>query len=251
MSFNHPRKQPRLFILFYILTQPSSAQIDVSKFELGIHAGSYIYQGDLTPSKFGSYKSPGLGIGFFVSRHISPSFSLRANLDFGNVKEDESKYSNPSWRQERSLKFKTSTSEISAVVVWDVMSRNYENVRRRLSPYLFAGVGYSFLKINRDYSNLNYETFGSAEVLAALNEDINTNPKGAIVFPVGAGVRYALSPSLSLKLETLYRVTNTDYLDGFSKVGNPDQKDSYFSNTIGVILSLGKRSALNCPRVRR
>ena len=110
MKFTYRRKLSYLLILFYGVTQSSSAQTDVSKFEWGVHAGTYTYQGDLSPSKFGSYKSPGLGIGFFGSKILSSSFSVRVNLDFGKVREDEMKYADPLWRQDRNLKFNTKAS---------------------------------------------------------------------------------------------------------------------------------------------
>ena len=37
-----------------------------------------------------------------------------------------------------------------------------------------------------------------------------------INFPIGAGVKYELSPSLNLRAEFLYRVLKTDYLDDVS-----------------------------------
>jgi opacity protein-like surface antigen len=243
------RKDSCLLVLLYGISQSLSAQSNASRFEVGLHAGANIYQGDLTPSSIGSFKTPALGMGLFGSMKLSSSFSLRANFDFGRLKGNDAKYSNPDWRKERNLKFNTSYKEVAALVVWDILGKNNESIRYGLSPYMFAGVGYSSLKIRRDYSNFNADYFSSAPtVLNGLSADIaHTAPKGAFVLPVGIGVRYALSPSLSIKAETSYRFTNTDYLDGFSEVANPSQKDSYYSNSIGLIFSIGKRSRLSCP----
>ena len=68
------------------------AQPDLLKFEVGINAGAFIYQGDLTPSRLGSYRTLKPGLGIFVNRIISPIFSLRTNFEFGKLKGDDGKF---------------------------------------------------------------------------------------------------------------------------------------------------------------
>ena len=70
------------------------------------------------------------------------------------------------------------------------------------------------------------------------------------VLPVGAGVRYSLNDRFSLIGETSYRLSFTDYLDGFSKAANPNKNDHYLSHSIGVIYSFKKKNnkELGCPK---
>lgn len=91
----------------------------------------------------------------------------------------------------------------------------------------------------------------SSDVQAGLAVDAaKTLPRIIPVVPVGAGVRYALSDRFSLTAETSYRLSFTDYMDGFSKSANPDKNDHYLSHSIGIIYSFGKKDKkLGCPSV--
>jgi len=136
------------------------AQPDLSRWQVGVSAGMFIYQGDLTPSRFGSYKTMKPGLGLYVSRILSPSFILRTNLTLANLKGDDAKYNDPDWRQQRNFNFTSPVTEISELVVWNVFKNNSNEVGKRFSPYLFAGAGISFIKVKHDYSSFNAEYFG-------------------------------------------------------------------------------------------
>jgi len=227
----------------------SHAQLNDSKFQFGISAGTFIYQGDLVPSAIGSYKTLKPAINLFASKLVSSSFAWRANLAFSNLKGDDAKYDHPDYRQHRNFNFTSPVFEITGLAEWNILSRNYSS--RGFSPYLFAGVGYSFLKIRRDYRNLDLEYFSSeSELMTGLTTDAqHALPKGVLVLPVGAGVRYYLSDKVGISAETSYRIMSNDYLDGFSQSANPNKGDHYYSHTIGVVYRLGKKNLLACPVV--
>lgn len=232
------------------LYQNLQAQVNVPKFQFGIGAGTFIYQGDLTPSSIGSYKTLKPVINIFASKFLSSSFSLRANLAFGGLKGDDAKYDNPEYRQQRNFNFRTPVTEISGLGEWNILGKNY--VTRGIAPYVFGGIGYAFLKIKRDWSNLNTAYFGAeSDFMTNLSMDaLQSLPKGLLVFPVGIGARYYLSDKIGISAETSYRFTSTDYLDGFSRSANPSKNDYYYSHTIGVVYRLGKKNMLDCPVIR-
>src|SRR5215213_3152827 len=146
----------------------TTAQLALSKYELGINAGSFIYQGDLTPSAIGSFKTPALVAGINGSRYLTNKFSIRLDLNFGKLRGDDSAYDKPAWRQQRAFAFKTPVTEVIGSIVWNAFGRE-----RKFSPYVFAGIGYSFLKIRRDYSSFNEEYFASeTNVIEGLQTDI-------------------------------------------------------------------------------
>jgi hypothetical protein len=217
-----------------------------SKLEWGILPSLFIYQGDLTPSRAGSYKTMKPGISFFVSKSILNRVSLRTNLAIGSLKGDDAKYSYPDWRKERALIFKTPLVEISELAVVDLLTNT------RLQPYVFGGIGLTLLKINRDWSRFNSQFFSNdVKALAGLAEDIQQSlPKRIIVLPAGIGATYPLSEKISLAAETSYRLTFTDYLDGFSEVANPNKKDYYFTHSVGITYQFGvsSRDKLGCPK---
>jgi hypothetical protein len=226
-------------------------QAGLSKMELGINLSSYLYQGDLTPSAKGSVKTPGFGIMVFASKSVSPSFSLRTNLALGSIKGDDGKYASPAWRKQRNFSFRSPVFEISELLVWKILGRNNERGIAGFSPYLFGGIGCTFLDIRRDLSRYNAEYFADEpNVQAGLNADLaKPLPRSVAVLPVGVGIRYFLSPRFSAQAETSYRLTNTDYLDGFSKAANPRLKDQYSSFSVGIVYKFAAKNAMDCPDI--
>ena len=227
------------------------AQNNISKYEFGIHVGFLVYQGDLTPQKLGSFKTQTPAIGLYASRIFSPSFSLRTNLAFGKLKGDDAKYSFPAYRQQRNFNFSSPVIEISELLVWNAVARDYINWE--FSPYLFAGVGFSFLRISRDWSNINTAYFSpeSSEIWTGIVTDAaHTPPRLIAVVPAGAGLKYFISPVWAINAETSYRFVFTDYLDGFSHAADPQRDDHYFEYSAGLIYRAGKKDRLGCPVIK-
>ena len=242
------KKSALTVLIILIASSFLHAQIDLSKYEVGLSGGVFVYQGDLTPQRLGSYKTLKPQFALHVYRILSPAFSVRLNVNRGKLYGNDAKYNNPEWRQQRNFNFTTPVTELSLQGVWNILQARSP----RFSPYLFAGAGISFLKIKRDWSNMDPAVFGeSSDVQAGLAVDVaKTLPRIIPVVPVGAGVRYALSDRFSLTGETSYRLSFTDYMDGFSKSANPGKNDHYLSHSIGIIYSFGKKDKkLGCPSV--
>lgn len=240
-----------VFALSYLKVNGQSSLIP--KYEIGIHAGAFIYQGDLTPNDLGAFNSMKPGFGISVSRNINSLYAVRFQLMRGSLKGDDAKYEEPAWRQQRNFNFKTPLTELSLHVLRNItgLLPNEAGIIN-FSPYIFAGLNYSLLKIKRDWSRFNYSHFaGESGVVNGLTEDINHKiPKGIFSIPVGFGVRYGITEKLSFSLEGTYRILDTDYLDGFSQAANPDESDHYHTITVGLIYSFGKRNRFDCPKVR-
>jgi opacity protein-like surface antigen len=242
------QKSIAILILSYSEVTEVYSQPGITKFELGISLGTFIYQGDLTPSHIGSVRTQKLGFNLFANKILNNSFSLRTNLAIDKLKGDDAKYTSPEYRQQRNFNFTSSVIEISEQLLWNPLGKNYDN--KGFSPYLFAGVGYSFLNIKRDWSRFNAEYF-TETTLNGLTADIQHKlPKGIPVIPVGLGIRYAISSRMAINAETSYRFISTDYLDGFSQATDPNKRDNYYSNSIGVIYRFGIKNRLKCPVIR-
>lgn len=236
-------RNPLLFCLLASGTA-AKAQLPVSKYEAGINIGTFIYQGDLTPSALGSFKTPGWVLGLNGSRRLSNAFSVRADLNFGKLRGDDAKYAHPVYRQQRAFTFKSRVVELTGMLVWNALGTNH-----LFSPYLFAGAGVALLNIRRDYSHFNATYFyNEPEVSTGLDADVAHGlPKVLPILPAGVGVRYALTPNIALSTEAAYRLSFTDYLDGFSQSANPSKNDHYYKYSVGVHYILGKRNILDCP----
>jgi Domain of unknown function (DUF6089) len=247
------KTQPAVILLMIIIGVPTAtvyAQISVPKYEIGAGLSGYVYQGDLTPSRTGSYKTMRLGINLSAARIINRSFMVRLNVAIGGLRGDEAKYNSPEYRKERAFSFRTPLIELAPQLVWNPLGKNY--AERGLSPYVFAGAGVSILKIKRDYSNYNAAYFGDGSDLPAriALDEAASLPRVIPVIPLGAGIRYTLSPSVSLIAESTYRLTFTDYLDGFSQAANPEGKDHYQTITVGGVYRFGGKNTLGCPVVK-
>jgi Domain of unknown function (DUF6089) len=243
-----------LIVLLFIAGQPgASAQINFNKWQVGVSGGIFVYQGDLTPTDYGSYKTIKPVFSGHISRILNRSLLLRTNVAVGKLYGNDAKYSNPEWRQYRNYSFTTPVTEISELLVWNMKSNNGNELGLRFSPYAFAGLGVSFLNVKRDYSQFDERYFaGSTSIINGLNADMNaTPPRSALVIPIGLGIEFYLTPKLSLTAETNFRYTANDYLDGFSLGANPESDDFYHSNTIGLIYRFGKGNNLGCPVIKQ
>lgn len=225
-----------------------NAQNKLSKYEFGINAGLFLYQGDLTPRVEGAVETPGFGVNIFAARILSPSFSLRTNLGIGSLGGDDSKYSNPEWRRQRNFNFHTPVFEVSELLVWNFLRKN--NIQSGLSPYVYGGVGVSFVKIHRDASRFNPEAFVvDPQIEIGLQQDLETTPpRNLFVLPVGIGLKYWITPNIAVNAEAAFRLTFTDYVDGFSKSGTAN-RDYYYNHSAGLIFRFGRRSYVGCPEV--
>lgn len=247
--FNQQRMGIILSVGFTLCTLASVAQ-NASLYQFGAGLGAYVYQGDLTPHRTGSWETLQPGLHLNVSRVLTNAFSARFQLSLARLKGNDAVYDHPEYRQQRNLKFTTPVTEFAIAGVWNIANSNLgTDYTPRFMPYVTAGVGLSVVRVSRDASQFNASYFGAeTAVTDGLNTDLARNtPRVMPVIPLGAGVQYQLNDNWSIALESNYRFTFTDYLDGFSKVASPKFKDSYHSTTIGIVYRLGRNRGINCP----
>jgi hypothetical protein len=243
------RSASAVILVVTLATTGIQAQFAPSRFEIGLNAGTLVYQGDLSENILGYTRELKPAIGIFASRSFDDFFSLRGNLVFGSIGADESTYSNPAWRKFRAFRFSSPISEFSTSLVWDLFGKTYRTGFRRLSPYFFAGAGFTVLSVNRDWSRFN-KTFFDSKSSASIGLGIDTlhkTPGILPVFPVGAGLRYLISNHFYVNVEAAYRITTSDYIDGFKYAGDPNRNDHYYGLSAGLSYRFGT-DKLNCPK---
>ena len=238
-----------ILVLISMCTQVQ-AQITQPKYEVGAAAGAFVYQGDLTPSRFGSWKTIRPGLVLHGSRLLNRTMALRLQLSIASLHGDDAKYNNPAYRQQRNFNFRTSLVELSPQLVWSPLG--WSDAGKQLSPYVFGGAALSFVRIRRDASAFNAAYFeAEPELVTQLATDLAARtPRLMPAVPVGAGMRYSISPTIVLNAEVSYRFLFTDYLDGFSRAANPDRKDHYYNIAVGLIYRFGRKNSWDCPPVR-
>ena len=230
-----------------VIVSVASHGQQTSRYSVGINLGTFIYNGDLNPSRTGSWKTPGFVWGLTGHRTLSSTIAARLELNFGKLRGDEARYSTPEYRQYRAFAFSSNVTEVVVAAEYSPLGN-----ARRLSPYAFGGIGYTGMRITRDYSRFNAAYFINEPLLKeGLVQDIAVSPPTNVaVFPLGLGLKYAISRKFSLHGEAAHRFTRSDYIDGFSKSANPDFKDSYTKYSLGVRLSLGNTDPYACPKIR-
>jgi opacity protein-like surface antigen len=249
-----PGKKVPFLVLMFICSLSylkSSAQLVFpAKYEVGINVGLYVYQGDLVPSILGSFRTAKPGIGLYLGRTISPSFSAGIAFNASSLRGDDALYDKPAFRKHRAFKFNSTLKEVSVQAKYNLT--HFFAYEPRFQPYIFAGIGLAFINTSSDFSRLDRTYFSetSSTVVGLAPDMAKPARKTRPVLPLGIGFRYDLSPNFTLALETAYRLTNTDYIDGFSISANPKLNDHYLSQTVGVSYKFGRKSRYDCPIVR-
>jgi len=165
--------------------------------------------------------------GLYFGAIYKSMVGLRLEANFGKVSAYDSVLAGVKdiaiARYNRNLSFRSNITEIAliaefhplfAFIDWDMKEMDPP----RFSPYIMAGIGYFKFnpqaKLNNtwvDLQPLSTEGQGFAEY-----PDRKPYELSSISIPLGAGVKYELSPMINLRAEFLYRATNTDYLDDVS-----------------------------------
>ena len=244
------RTKMAISFVITLATQKTLAQFTASKWEIGMNAGALVYQGDLSESSLGYTKCLKPSIELWVSKSLDAYFSIRANLLQSSLAADESTYSTPEWRRHRNFAFSTSVTEVSAELVWDLNGKTYREGMHRYSPYFFVGAGIALLHINRNWSRFDttYYNSKSATALGLQMDTLHKTPTLLPVIPVGAGLRYMVTNRIFINAEATYRITSSDYIDGFSFSGNPEKNDHYYGLTLGISYRFGW-NGLSCPKI--
>lgn len=246
------KKRTAVIVLLSFLLIPLSSKAQFYKdMSVGINAGVYIYQGDLTPERVGSFGTLQPGFSLFVKKPLSQFLAVRFHMSFARLKGDDRRYRKPEYRQQRNFSFTSPVKEFSAQLVWNIRGRNYDDYG--IMPYLFSGVGVALINVRKDYNMMDTLVFGkTSDVPAGLVIDIaKGTPSALFSVPVGIGAEYPISDRFSVNIETSYRFVFTDYLDGFSQSANPKKQDHYHSTSAGVIYKFGaKHKGIGCPVVK-
>ena len=244
--------------LFFLLPLLLSAQTYPWEFGGGVYITAY--QGDLhTPEfNFGRY-NPRQAVALHLRRNVSNVFIIRFNALVGQLAGDDSSFDEPAWRKVRDISFTSPLIEFTALGelypfgMFRVMS---DGERRRVAPFLMLGVGAGYTNPKVDWNDENGN--GEIDPIAAQFDRAAKLNKFNIAMPFGVGLRFALSTRVTLGLEAALRPTFSDYIDGVSRVGNPDETDWYFTGGLTFSYAFGRRqqpiaiaSNNNSPRADR
>ncbi|MFW0717174.1 DUF6089 family protein [Pedobacter sp. N23S346] len=200
----------KLLLIFFLLTfgsQLSRAQED-GNWELGLMAGGAGYMGDLNQNN--PLKISGLSAGIFGKKNFNQYLGVRLNYTYGRIEAKDAESSNAQFR-DRNLRFKTSLSELSAIVDFNLFNFKLGGGTRQFSPYIFAGVGGVFFKPTIKYDGEKYRL----DRMATEGQE-NAYNNAVLTIPYGVGLRYNYKDTWSIFSEIGYRTPMTDYIDDVS-----------------------------------
>lgn len=195
-----------LFICFLSQYAIASAQT----WETGISVGASGYMGDISPVKV--YNFTDAAFGAQIKRNFNGYLSAKIQFMTGKIRGDDSKSSN-TYQIDRNLSFRSELSELSLQLEFNLF--NYLPGllpgfgSRRVSPFIFTGVGGVSFNPVTDYN-------GSEIELQPLQTEAVEYNKYALSVPYGAGVKYNITGNWNLIGEIGYRTAFTDYLDDIS-----------------------------------
>ena len=175
--------------------------------------------------------------------------AVRAEANYGQVAAADSLLKNDpsaaSYRYLRNLSFKSIILEAYLGIEFHplLLLQTYKENGIALSPFIVAGIG---------LYNFNPQAYtGSSWVnLAALHTegqgftefpDKKEYKLTQLNFPIGGGLKYELSPVINLRIELLYRILKTDYLDDVS--GSYVDSRSFHRNMSPTLAKLAEKMA--------
>jgi hypothetical protein len=230
--------------------------------------------------------------GLYGSMLYRDAIGIRIEACFGKISADDAVLSSVTVndiaraRFNRNLSFKSNITELSLLteihpLFLFVNRENSENDPPRISPFITGGIGFFSFNPQGKLGNRWVDLQPLRTEGQGLKEYPDRTPYKLkqFNFPVGAGIKYELSPLVNVRAELIYRILTTDYLDdcsttyidpsyyalnGFTGVklsnafslndrqinkvagaggkrGSPTQNDGYFSFNIKIGLVLRER----------
>lgn len=214
-------------LLICLMTLSLNAQED--KWEGGFFLGLANYSGDLALPRV-SFNESSPAFGFMVKRNLNEAIGIRLGLTTGKLKADEATSSNDD-HTSRGYTFENQMTELSLLAQWNLLAGN----KQKLSPYLFAGLGFGFSNPDTDFKGRT-----GASITIDMEADIQ---KALLSVPFGVGFGYHLNHKWTLGLEIGLRPVFSDYLDGIAESGNPEVNDWYAFSGLTLTTSFGAKDS--------
>ena len=204
-----------VFILFSFSTKAQFREANVHVGEYGIMVGAAHYFGDLNSNT--SLNRPKIAFGALFRKQFGNYIALRLQGTFAQLGYSDI-YSDNEVNRIRNLSFNTNVVEIAVTGDFNFFKFIPGDRDFRFTPYATLGVG--FMAFN-PYAYLNGQKYflpelGTEGQGSSLYPERKPYKKTAVVFPLGFGVKYNLSPKTNLNFEITHRFTNSDYIDDVS-----------------------------------
>ncbi len=258
-----------LFSILFVQVFAGTAKPQ-GRFSVYFGIGGMYYLGDLKETALPDFKTVKFAINAGVHYDINTRWGVQLNYLHGMLVGDDGRAADYA-KKMRGLKFNTKLDELSLRITFNILREK----PGRIVPYITVGGGV-----------FHYNPLADGVALQPLGTEGQYVPGGGYakayslwqpVIPVGLGVRYRFHCNWGVKLEAVYHITFTDYLDDVSgsyvdpnvlinspgreatvyysdptgartqrsSRGNPDQKDSYIDVCLSLIYYFGRCDGRN------
>lgn len=182
------------------LVQASSvhAQLFQQTTDAGFFGGVSYYLGDINQRTH--FYQPGMSFGALIKHNFTEHHCLRINVFYGEFSGNDSDFKND-YQQMRMQNFETTVLDCHAGYEFNFLPYIINRWKTSHTPYIFAGIGYSF-------------------VISSTTDDAANH----VTIPFGVGYKYRINKTIGIGCEWGMRKTFTDKLDG---VLNPGPDGSY------------------------
>jgi len=217
-------------LITVILIMLSSIAIYAQNGDIGLFAGSSYYTGDLNPGT--PFKNSSPAFGAFYRYIFNNRLAIRTGYTGTTLKSDDF--------QGRGISFKTKLNEISAQLEVNFAEFGFGVNEKRLSPYIFGGLGYTWFTARKDSMGVK-------------SDPIQANITS---FPFGLGIKYMPVENLSIGLEWGLRKTFGKQADKIDNVYEPgirisNAKDWYAFAGFWISFRLNFLKAERCEELNR
>lgn len=202
-------------------------QAQVQRWSVGASVFVANYQGDLVEQLL-ALKETKLGISAAIRYQLMPRFGVRAQLQTMQLSGNDN---NSELLSQRGFSFRSNLLHYGLILDYqpfakrrfDALGYHISNV----SPYVVAGIG-----------NTIFET--TCKGMKTDNPDIGIKiPKNNFTLQGGIGFKWDKNERISIAIEGNTYLMQTDYLDGVSHSGKPNNRDWYVTGGIMLQYWLG------------
>ena len=223
-----------LFLLSFLLLHAALAQ-EQARWIIGLSGGSAVYQGELSQDGFGSLRGQTLVWGGGVQFRPSPYWSLGLQGHLGELTAEDAFYPDDAFRMNRRFSFQTNFYDLA------LLGRFFPLGLQRFQPQV--GIGAGLLFYDPSPSLLDNQHLELADLI---KDDLEADiPDQTWFIPIRFSLAYQFSSTFALEGGLQYNFTQTDYLDGVSAAGNPENYDRYGHVFLGATIHFGIASDID------
>jgi len=216
-------KKQFLFYIFILTTSVVSSQL----YEIGGFVGGSNYIGDIGSTQY--FNPNTLALGGVAKFNWTPRITVKGSMIYTKLQGDDSKSGND-YRINRGRSFKNNIIDATFGIEFSFFKYSLSKIGFSQTPYIIAQIG-----------AVNY---------SQISDDATTKRITSLVIPFGLGYKMKLAQNVGIALETSFRYTLKDNIDGNNhsitdppgdfNFGNPNSDDWYVFTGITVVYAFGR-----------